>query len=44
MSDSRLLVIGGRSGVGRSSVAFALHDPASDRVIRCTNPDAKLPS
>ena len=33
MSGSRLLVIGGRSGVGKSSVAFALHDLlAADRV------------
>ena len=30
---SRLLLIGGRSGVGKSTVAFALHDLLTDREI-----------
>lgn len=31
---SRLLLIGGRSGVGKSTIAFALHDLLVERNIR----------
>lgn len=34
MSDSELLVIGGASGVGKSSAAFALHDLLAARDVR----------
>jgi len=33
-TDSKLLLIGGRSGVGKSSVAFALHDLLATEQVR----------
>lgn len=34
MTDSHLLIIGGRSGVGKSTVAFALHDLLVERDVQ----------
>ena len=34
MSDSHVIFIGGRSGVGKSTVAFAMHDLLSEREIQ----------